>query len=257
MKLNTIDHPKTLDLCDRLGVSLAQALGHLTLLWAFTARKSPRGDVGKWTDGAIARACDWQQDSAAFVNALVESGYLDRDDEHRLLVHDWPDHAERWVKASLKNLNQTFIVRTTEPTTVATTEATKDDTPCPALSCPDQPKAGTRKRALPPDFVPNETHEKLAAQKGVNLDAELEQFRDYHTAKGSTMKDWDAALRTWLRNAKKFGGAASAPADKPKRPKTIDTMNETELAQECRKRGINDNGMGVIEMRRALKWESA
>lgn len=246
MKLNTLDHPKTLDLCDRLNAGLAQTLGHLTLLWAFTARKSPRGDVGKWTDGAIARACDWQGDSAAFVNALVESGYLDRDDEYRLLVHDWPDHAERWVKASLKNLNQTFIVRTTGPTTVETTGPTDDATPCPDLPSPAKPKARARKCALPSDFAPKDSHKQLAAEKGVSLETEFEQFCDHHAAKGSTMADWDRALNTWLRNAKKFGG--SKPANEQ-----LWKLSDSELIDRAKTKGIGTQGKSRQQLIAALE----
>lgn len=38
------------------------------------------------------------------------------------------------------------------------------------------------------------------------LNRELEKFRDHHTAKGSVMKDWQAAFRTWLRNADEWRG---------------------------------------------------
>lgn len=41
---------------------------------------------------------------------------------------------------------------------------------------------------------------------GVDLDRETEQFLDYHRAKGSKMKDWTAAWRTWMRNAQKWSG---------------------------------------------------
>lgn len=37
------------------------------------------------------------------------------------------------------------------------------------------------------------------------MERELAKFRDHHTAKGSVMKDWQAALRTWLRNADEWG----------------------------------------------------
>lgn len=37
------------------------------------------------------------------------------------------------------------------------------------------------------------------------LERELEKFRDHHTAKGSVMEDWQAAFRTWLRNADEWG----------------------------------------------------
>src|SRR5688500_1589616 len=102
MKLGTLDHPKTYDLAARLNIGLAQTLGHLTLLWAFTSQKTPHGNIGKWPDGAIARACDWQQNPSDFINALVDAGFLERHSKHRLIVHDWADHAERWVRGVLE-----------------------------------------------------------------------------------------------------------------------------------------------------------
>lgn len=42
-------------------------------------------------------------------------------------------------------------------------------------------------------------------------EAEVEAFLDYHRAKGSVMKDWDAAFRTWIRNSTKFGRGAPGP----------------------------------------------
>lgn len=74
------------------------------------------------------------------------------------------------------------------------------------LNPDSSPSEKARKRALPEDFTPTVDHFELAKTVGVDLEAEFEQFRDYHRAKGSTMKDWNAALRTWLRNAQKFGG---------------------------------------------------
>ncbi len=36
--------------------------------------------------------------------------------------------------------------------------------------------------------------------------AELEAFRDYHSSRGSTFLDWEAAFRTWLRTGKRLNG---------------------------------------------------
>lgn len=45
------------------------------------------------------------------------------------------------------------------------------------------------------------------AKSGLPVDAsDFEHFRDHHTAKGSVMKDWHAAWRTWARNSRKFSG---------------------------------------------------
>lgn len=66
-----------------------------------------------------------------------------------------------------------------------------------------QTKRGTR---LPDDFDVDDTLRRWAFENqiAVDLDAETEQWRDYHRAKGDTAKDWRASWRTWMRNAKKF-----------------------------------------------------
>lgn len=128
MKLEALDHPKTLDFAARLNVELPAAIGHLELLWAFTAKKAPRGNIGKWPDGAIARACYWNSDPALFVNALTDAGFLDPHGTHRYLVHDWQDHAMGWVRAKLKKTGQTFISSTNEPTSEPSLEGTLEPT---------------------------------------------------------------------------------------------------------------------------------
>lgn len=74
-----------------------------------------------------------------------------------------------------------------------------------------KPNAPAKKRAtaLPDDFTPTDNNRQVAADMGVSLPDELAKFKDHHTAKGSTYKDWNAALNTWLRNARDFkrGGA--------------------------------------------------
>lgn len=96
----------------------------------------------------------------------------------------------------------------------------------PALrAVPDapEPPAKTPRRAhrLPADYRPKQAHWDLAASLGVDLRHEGPQFRDHHTAKGSTMKDWDAALRTWIRNAAKFAAERGGP------PPPVPTPGET------------------------------
>lgn len=75
---------------------------------------------------------------------------------------------------------------------------------------PKPAKPASRATILPDDFQPNETVRQMAAELGLNLQAELAAFCDHHTAKGTTFRDWQAALRTWLRNASKFGQRAAS-----------------------------------------------
>jgi hypothetical protein len=67
-------------------------------------------------------------------------------------------------------------------------------------------KKTNRSCALPDEFAVKSIHVDLANQNGwPNPYDEVDAFRDYHLARGNTMKDWDRAFYTWLRNAKHFG----------------------------------------------------
>ena len=70
-----------------------------------------------------------------------------------------------------------------------------------------------------PDFKVSERIAELAKEHGwPNPTMECEQFVDYHLAHGTLMLDWEAAFRTWLRNAKKFAEDKAARVytqDKP------------------------------------------
>jgi hypothetical protein len=163
VKLDALDHPKTLDFAARLGVELPTAIGHLELLWAFTGKKSPRGDIGKWPDGAIARACYWMGRPELFTQALRESGFIDPDAAHRLTVHDWPDHAPRWVKAKLAKAGQTFI----QPLAGGldpTTDDTTDDTVEPTTEAPSKGREGKTREE-------QEARERALATPGLDREA--------------------------------------------------------------------------------------
>jgi hypothetical protein len=109
VKRETLRHPKTYDLAARLGIDRPAALGILQLLWDYTGEVAPRGDLGKWSDGVIAQACDWRGDPAQFVGVLVDARWLDKNDACRLIVHDWADHCEEWVVKKLQRMGLDFL----------------------------------------------------------------------------------------------------------------------------------------------------
>lgn len=74
---------------------------------------------------------------------------------------------------------------------------------------PEKPKKNATQ--YPNNFSPNDGNKKLADSLGVSLDSEVPAFADYHQSRGSTFKDWNLALNTWLRNAVKFGRKAQPP----------------------------------------------
>lgn len=98
-----------LDLAYRLGVPKEYAIGIVTVLLNWTADMATRGNVGKWPNGSIAIACGWKGNADEFIDALVKSGWLDTDPVYRLIVHDWPDHAERFVKSKLSQAHTWFL----------------------------------------------------------------------------------------------------------------------------------------------------
>lgn len=79
----------------------------------------------------------------------------------------------------------------------------------PNLSEPSEPSLLKNKRATqyPDGFqVSDEVKAWAIKERLPDPSTELQAFKDYHTSKGSTFKDWNAALRTWLRNGKRFNG---------------------------------------------------
>lgn len=83
-------------------------------------------------------------------------------------------------------------------------------------------RRGKRAITLPSKWQPNEGHREYADNNRLNLSSEADQFRDHHRAKGSTMKDWDAAFRTWLRNSVKW--RKEAPPAPPRMLQTADQI---------------------------------
>lgn len=72
----------------------------------------------------------------------------------------------------------------------------------------DRAKKAKRGSSLPDDFEPVLTaqiSEIVNRWPPGRFERELAKFKDHHSAKGSVMKDWQAALRTWLRNADEWG----------------------------------------------------
>lgn len=103
--------------------------------------------------------------------------------------------------------------------------------------------ATTKARQLPDDFQPNEANRRIAAERGLDLPAVMEQWADHHRAKGSTMKDWHAALNTWLRRERPTPRPATRtlqPAHEIVRPP--DGLSPDEYAQweyeQRKKRGL-------------------
>ena len=96
MKRGTPEHPKTYDLAEQLSICRTHAVGILELLWHFTAKYAIQGDIGKHSDQRITEACGWLGKPQEFIQVLVAVGWLDEDEEHRLMVHAWAEQAKKY-----------------------------------------------------------------------------------------------------------------------------------------------------------------
>jgi hypothetical protein len=63
--------------------------------------------------------------------------------------------------------------------------------------------------SLPADWAPNPSHVLLARERGVDGRHEEAQFRAHAQANDRRQRDWDAAFRMWLGNAKPAVGRRS------------------------------------------------
>jgi len=92
-----------------LRVPLAHAVGMMEMLFHWTARYAPRGDIGRWPDATIAQAMRWAGAPHALVDRMATAGWVDRHRTHRLVLHDWKDHADEAVRKQLKRQGQSFV----------------------------------------------------------------------------------------------------------------------------------------------------
>jgi len=105
-------------------------------------------------------------------------------------------------------------------------------------------KRFTKAKAIPFDWKPSESFEAECEQKfpSLTIANEAEAFVDYHTAQGSVFKNFEAAFRTWCRNAVKFQGpktvihkqALKPAAEGPSRRAWVLKMHEMGEHWECR-----------------------
>jgi hypothetical protein len=109
MKREAITHTKMKRICRRLDLPSWQGVGLLESLWQLTARETPRGNIGKLSDEDIALGIDYRGDEKKMLNALVDSGWLDRDSVERLIVHDWAEHADDAVHMRIARLREFFV----------------------------------------------------------------------------------------------------------------------------------------------------
>lgn len=102
MKREAFGHAKFRLIARDLKIPIFAAYGLAASIWNTTGVRFPRGDIGRLTNEEIAAEIDgYEGDGERLVEVLIARRLLDRHDEHRLVVHDWPEHADGHVHAYL------------------------------------------------------------------------------------------------------------------------------------------------------------
>ena len=136
MKRGTPEHPKLIDLALRLQIPRYAAAGLLELLWHFTAKYAHAGNVGRFSNGQIAQALSWDGEPDELASMMLASCWLDLDSTHRLVVHDWSEHADQTVRRYLQAHKLDFIKPDGKP---CSTNASTTLAPCQHLTSQPSP----------------------------------------------------------------------------------------------------------------------
>lgn len=212
MKIAARTHPKLYDLCDRLQCSRPAAIGYLELMWAGASEHAPAGNIGKFTDGAIAKWCDWTGDPADFVAAMVESRWIDEDAKHRLVVHDWAEHCPNWLKTKMRRMRLNFVNPTDstyERSNEHSIERSVEPTIEPANECSIEPSTENSVERSTRHVTPRHATPRPATSSEREQQAERNR--------------WEMAM----------SAAAAAGFEHPRKP-----------IEDCRERGV---GVGEVE----------
>ncbi len=227
-------HPKVGALARRLGVSRdAAALAVLRVLcWA--AQTCEDGDLTGAHEDDIAEAARVPGDPGAFVQALVDAGWIDRDGE-RLTLHGW---AERQAPLLLgrervrrfrerkraERLEETGNVTDTAPGNVSETVPYRP-TDLPTDLPTDQKRESPTTASLPLPFAPPEPSPAETAQEPAHAPT------------------WEWAASVWRARCGRLGQPRSAPGAAQRRhwtarckePGFVEAFDEV-----CRRIGASD-----------------
>ena len=109
MKTTTTASIKFMRLKRKLGLLHWQAVGLLESLWVFCMANAMDGGIGRHNNEDIAAAMEWAGGADEMIDALVETGWLDRHPDCRLSVHDWEDHCPTYIKGIMSRKGKSFV----------------------------------------------------------------------------------------------------------------------------------------------------
>jgi hypothetical protein len=193
-------HRKLRRLASILGISKAQAVGHLHYLWWWCLDNAPDGNLGDLTDEEIADVSEWPAiERKALATALRECGWID--DGH---VHDWHAYAGKLIEMRErgKAANAARQARFRERNALRNAEVTRYVTPSNGPTVPNPTIRSTSKSTLvlagDDDAKPDDQKQKRPAVAGPASDEEwLASLEGNPTYSGINIRQEFGKMATW------------------------------------------------------------
>ena len=104
-------HTKVGRLARLLSVDRATAAGIVLSIWCWAAGARQDGDLSGLDPADLADACRWHTEAAATFQALLDAGFLERDDHDGARIHDWMEKQSRSAKARAAHARRQTVYR--------------------------------------------------------------------------------------------------------------------------------------------------
>ena len=208
---------------------------YLIDLWITVSMDRPDGILTGWDESDIAVSCGWEKEPSEFVSALIQTGWLNKNENGCYSIHDWPDH-QPWAcnskqrsETARKNIQKRWEAKrkagddtnsnteTIQPEYEQYTDGIQTvipngygtDTPLPSspiLTLPikekdllsDSPESGQTKKQFKKPSIEEIT---IYCQERKNR-VDPDKFFNFYESKGwmigkNKMKNWRSAIITW------------------------------------------------------------
>jgi len=194
MKKDTVSKVKFKRLQRHLKLPLWQTIGLLESLWHCALTNAPDGDIGRLSNDDIAAAIEWEDDADNLVNALVQTGWLDTDDQFRLIVHDWSQHVPNFLKGAYEKHEKQFADEVAK-------QRAKHDTEQPAKQDAKQP---ARDGAYTPATYPSQVNPILKPLPSEPIQTKSDAAASVVLPASIDSKEMQVAWANWVRHRKEI-----------------------------------------------------
>ena len=214
IELELPDKPEVHAIAGMLNIDPDAVVGKLIRVWQWFDKHTTNGNAY----GVTFSLPDRISGVIGFGEAMAFAGWLEQNDK-TLTMPKFDSHTSASAKTragTAKRVANHRVIIDHKCNGESVTQTVTD-----ALPREEKKRIKKINTALPENFELNESSVTYAKVCGVDVDAEIKSFRNWHTAKGSLYKDWQAAWRTWCDKAVEFGRAKPA---KPESESTFDPV---------------------------------